>query len=80
KYVFFSVVEHKPTIGVLHRAQHLHGSEPITSGERYNLIIWMRSSSKRSQLCPMCWQTPECLVPVDSDSYGDGMIKLIGSI
>ncbi|CAF3374691.1 unnamed protein product [Rotaria socialis] len=76
----FTFVEHKPTIGVLHRAQHLHGSEPITSGERYNLIIWMRSSSKRSQLCPMCWQTPECLVPVDSDSYGDGMIKLIGSI
>ena len=68
-----SVVEHTPTFGILHRGQHLHGSEAITSGERYNLIIWMRSSSKRNQLCPMCWRKPESLVSVDSDSYGDGM-------
>ncbi len=67
------VVEHTPTFGILHRGQHLHGTEAITSGERYNLIIWMRSSSKRNQLCPMCWRKSECLVPVDSDSYGDGM-------
>jgi predicted 2-oxoglutarate/Fe(II)-dependent dioxygenase YbiX len=73
------VVEHVPTRGVLHRGQHLHGSEPIKSGERYNLIIWMRSSSKRNQLCPMCWQKPECLIPVESDSYGDGMTNSIES-
>jgi hypothetical protein len=73
------VVEHVPTRGVLHRGQHLHGSEPIKSGERYNLIIWMRSSSKRNQLCPMCWQKPECLIPVESDSYGDGMTDSIES-
>lgn len=72
-------MQHKPSIGILHRGPHLHGSEPITSGERYNLIIWMRSSSKRDELCPMCWQKPECLIPVDTDSYGDGMIKSIES-
>ena len=71
------VVEHTPTLGILHRGQHLHGSEPITSGERYNLIIWMRSSAIRNQLCPMCWQKPGCLLPVDSDSYGDGMTELV---
>jgi hypothetical protein len=67
------VIEHTPTFGILHRGQHLHGTEPIESGERYNLIIWMRSSSKRNEICPMCWRKPECLIPVDSDSYGDGM-------
>ena len=64
-FLFVLVVEHTPTFGVLHRGQHLHGTEPIKSGERYNLIIWMRSSSKRNQLCPMCWQKPECLIPLN---------------
>ncbi|CAF1257396.1 unnamed protein product [Adineta steineri] len=76
----FTFVEHMPTFGILHRGQHLHGSEPITSGERYNFIIWMRSSSKRNQLCPMCWQKPEYLIPVESDSYGDGMTNSIENI
>ena len=78
-FLFVLVVEHVPTFGVLHRGQHLHGAEPIKFGERYNLIIWMRSSSKRSQFCPMCRQKPECLIPVEFDSYGDGMIKAIES-
>jgi len=59
---------HVTSHGVLHRGQHMHGTLPIHSGERYNLIIWMRSSSLRNQLCPMCNQTPS-LIPVQ---YGTG--------
>jgi hypothetical protein len=38
-------VEHKPGQALLHIGRHRHGANPITSGERYNLIIWCRSSS-----------------------------------
>ena len=47
----------------------MHGALPITSGERYNLIVWMRASSVRNRLCPMCDQPPN-LVP--NKGYGDG--------
>jgi len=61
---------HRPYYGVLHRGQHRHGALPITSGQRYNLIMWMRSSTARNALCPRCDRSPQ-LVPVQ-DGYGDG--------
>lgn len=51
----------------------MHGAHPITFGERYNLIIWMRSSSVRNKLCPMCDKPPE-LVP--NMGYGDGFTNI----
>ncbi|RXG67592.1 2-oxoglutarate and iron-dependent oxygenase domain-containing protein 2 [Armadillidium vulgare] len=62
--------EHKKGEGVLHRGQQMHGAFPITEGERYNLIIWMRSSFIRNECCPMCDNTPE-LEPV-REGTGDG--------
>ncbi|XP_058630920.1 2-oxoglutarate and iron-dependent oxygenase domain-containing protein 2 isoform X3 [Onychostoma macrolepis] len=47
-------VEHHVTEGLLHRGQHMHGALPISSGTRWNLIIWMRASRERNKLCPMC--------------------------
>ena len=58
-------------IGVLHRGQHMHGALDISKGERYNLIIWMRSSSVRNNCCPRCGETPK-LVPFEG--YGDGFV------
>lgn len=63
------VYEHVVGRGILHRARHHHGAMPITSGERYNLIMWMRSSSVRNKLCPMCDEPPK-LIP--NEGYGDG--------
>ncbi|XP_071850211.1 2-oxoglutarate and iron-dependent oxygenase domain-containing protein 2-like isoform X2 [Apostichopus japonicus] len=63
---------HKPTVGLLHRGQHMHGAMPISDGERYNLIIWMRSSKVRNKFCPMCDQEPEL---VKSVGYGDGYTR-----
>ncbi|CAH1800472.1 unnamed protein product [Owenia fusiformis] len=57
----YSIIKNKPTIGILHRGQHMHGALPISDGERYNLIIWMRSSKVRNELCPMCDRKPELL-------------------
>ncbi|KAK3862066.1 hypothetical protein Pcinc_032037 [Petrolisthes cinctipes] len=45
--------------GLLHRGQQRHGALPITEGVRYNLIIWLRSSSIRNRQCPMCCLEPE---------------------
>ncbi|CAL4131575.1 unnamed protein product, partial [Meganyctiphanes norvegica] len=61
-------IAHKVGYGVLHCGQQMHEAMPITEGERYNLIIWMRASSVRNLLCPMCNETPD-IVPV---SYGSG--------
>ena len=63
--------EHRIGRGVLHRARHMHQAQAISSGERVNLIIWMRSSSVRNQQCPMCGAPPTL---VHSEGYGDGFI------
>lgn len=47
----------------------MHGALPIQSGERINLIIWMRSSVVRNKLCPMCGMEPR-LMPCSGE--GDG--------
>jgi hypothetical protein len=38
----FQIV-HVPGKAILHRGRHRHGAHPITSGERYNLILWCNS-------------------------------------
>lgn len=68
----FTEISHVPSIALLHRGQHRHGASPITSGERYNLIIWMRSSAVRNACCPMCFEEPD-LVP--TVGFGDGFTK-----
>ena len=64
-----TIHEHRFGEGILHLGRHLHKALPIESGERWNLIIWMRSSEKRNKICPMCQTRPE-KIPVPF--YGDG--------
>jgi hypothetical protein len=54
-------VQHRLGWGVLHRGRHMHGAEPLTSGRRCNLILWMRSSKVRNKLCPMCMRAPSLM-------------------
>ncbi|XP_053557755.1 2-oxoglutarate and iron-dependent oxygenase domain-containing protein 2 isoform X2 [Bombina bombina] len=65
-------VEHMIGQGIFHRGQHVHGALPVASGERWNLIIWMRASAVRNELCPMCDREPQ-LVKILGD--GDGFTK-----
>uniref|UniRef100_A0A669PH51 2-oxoglutarate and iron dependent oxygenase domain containing 2 n=1 Tax=Phasianus colchicus TaxID=9054 RepID=A0A669PH51_PHACC len=69
---FRQEVEHVGTQGLLHRGGQIHGALPIASGERWNLIIWMRSSAIRNQLCPMCNQKPQL---VEAEGFGDGFTE-----
>ncbi|XP_029367427.1 2-oxoglutarate and iron-dependent oxygenase domain-containing protein 2 isoform X2 [Echeneis naucrates] len=62
-------VEHRVTEGLLHRAQHMHGALPISSGQRWNLIMWMRASQERNTLCPMCNRKPTL---VEGHGFADG--------
>ena len=49
----------------------MHGAMPLDDdkdgGERYNLIIWMRSSAVRNMRCPMCESVPDIV-----ETMGDG--------
>lgn len=65
----YTEVEHTIGHGILHRGQQVHGALPITSGERWNLIIWMRASSIRNKQCPMCNKEPQL---VETVGEGDG--------
>ncbi|XP_071338065.1 2-oxoglutarate and iron-dependent oxygenase domain-containing protein 2 [Trachinotus anak] len=67
-----SEVEHRVTEGLLHRSQHMHGALPISSGQRWNLIIWMRASKERNKLCPMCNRKPTL---VEGEGFADGFTK-----
>lgn len=67
-----SEVEHRVTEGLLHRGQHMHGALPISSGQRWNLIVWMRASQERNQLCPMCNRKP---VLMEGEGFADGFTK-----
>uniref|UniRef100_UPI00398F2B24 2-oxoglutarate and iron-dependent oxygenase domain-containing protein 2 n=1 Tax=Pristiophorus japonicus TaxID=55135 RepID=UPI00398F2B24 len=62
-------IEHRVRHGLLHRGQHCHGALPISAGERWNLIIWMRSSQVRNKLCPMCDRKPQL---EEAIGFGDG--------
>ncbi|KAM9393529.1 2-oxoglutarate and iron-dependent oxygenase domain-containing protein 2 [Pholidichthys leucotaenia] len=67
-----SEVEHSVTEGLLHRGQHMHGALRISSGQRWNLIIWMRASQERNKLCPMCNRRPTL---VEAEGFADGFTK-----
>ncbi|XP_061674556.1 2-oxoglutarate and iron-dependent oxygenase domain-containing protein 2 isoform X3 [Syngnathoides biaculeatus] len=67
-----SEIEHRACQGILHRGQHMHGALPISSGQRWNLIIWMRSSQERNRLCPMCNRKP---VLVEGKGFADGFTR-----
>ncbi|XP_068461375.1 2-oxoglutarate and iron-dependent oxygenase domain-containing protein 2 isoform X2 [Clinocottus analis] len=67
-----SEVQHRVTEGLLHRGQHMHGALPISSGQRWNLIIWMRASQERNKLCPMCNRKPTL---VEGEGFADGFTK-----
>lgn len=68
-------VEHKVTEGILHRGQHMHGALPISSGQRWNLIVWMRASQERNKLCPMCNKRPTL---VEGEGFADGFTSDLG--
>ena len=54
--------EHSVGHGVLHLGQQVHAALPIESGERRNLVVWMRSSARRRVAgCPMCGETRRLL-------------------
>ncbi|XP_006865438.1 PREDICTED: 2-oxoglutarate and iron-dependent oxygenase domain-containing protein 2 [Chrysochloris asiatica] len=65
-------VEHVVGQGVLHRGGQLHGARPLGSGERWNLVIWLRVSAVRNRLCPMCCREPDL---VDDEGFGDGFTR-----
>ncbi|KAK7506073.1 hypothetical protein BaRGS_00002795 [Batillaria attramentaria] len=53
--------------GILHRGAHMHGADPLISGTRCNLIMWMRASSVRNKQCPMCGQPPKLVEMYGAD-------------
>ncbi|XP_045390896.1 2-oxoglutarate and iron-dependent oxygenase domain-containing protein 2 isoform X2 [Lemur catta] len=65
-------VEHVVGQGVLHRGGQLHGARPLGTGERWNLVIWLRASAVRNRLCPMCCREPDL---VDDEGFGDGFTR-----
>ncbi|KAM6155490.1 2-oxoglutarate and iron-dependent oxygenase domain-containing protein 2 isoform 2-T2 [Rhynchocyon petersi] len=65
-------VEHVVGKGILHRGGQLHGARPLGTGERWNLVVWLRASAVRNRLCPMCCREPELL---DDEGFGDGFTR-----
>jgi hypothetical protein len=65
--------ENKSTFGIFHIGQQFHEASEISEGERYNLIIWMRSSPVRNKYCPMCKHKPQDLI--EAAQYGEGFTK-----
>lgn len=65
-------VEHMVGQGVLHRGGQLHGARSLGTGERWNLVVWLRSSAVRNHLCPMCCRKPDL---VDDEGFGDGFTR-----
>ena len=65
-----SEIAHRVGHGVLHRGDQMHGALPIQSGERHNMILWMRSSQIRNTCCPMCGEIPDLInVPGRGDGF-----------
>ncbi|KAK3770014.1 hypothetical protein RRG08_043176 [Elysia crispata] len=55
---------------IMHRSRQFHFAHPITNGVRTNMIVWMRSSSIRNEMCPMCGQRPDIQeVPIAGDGF-----------
>lgn len=67
------VVKQKVGQCILHRSRQFHFAHPITSGVRTNMIVWMRSSTVRNVMCPMCQQRPDLKeVPIAGDGFTPG--------
>lgn len=45
---------HKIGYAIIHLGYLIHGAESISQGKRVNLIMWLRSSLYRNQICPCC--------------------------
>lgn len=60
-----------PRYGILHRGRQMHEALPIEYGTRHNMVMWMRSSAVRNQLCPMCLSVPQ-LEQDTTGGYGQG--------
>ncbi|XP_008837529.1 2-oxoglutarate and iron-dependent oxygenase domain-containing protein 2 isoform X2 [Nannospalax galili] len=65
-------VEHVVGQGVLHRGGQLHGAQRLGTGERWNLVVWLRASAVRNRLCPMCCRKPDL---VDDEGFSDGFTR-----
>ncbi|XP_039580379.1 2-oxoglutarate and iron-dependent oxygenase domain-containing protein 2-like isoform X3 [Passer montanus] len=65
-------VQHLRGRGLLHRGGQMHGALPIASGQRWNLVLWLRCSAVRNRRCPMCRRPPQ-LVP--AEGFGDGFTE-----
>ena len=75
-----SEVEHRVSEGLLHRGQHMHGALPITGGQRWGLIVWMRASRQRNRCCPMCSRLPALLpAPGFADGFTDDVRDQVGA-
>ncbi|NWX38549.1 OGFD2 protein, partial [Notiomystis cincta] len=68
----YTPVEQAAARGLLHRGGHIHGALPIASGQRCNLVVWMRASAVRNRRCPMCRRKPEL---VEAEGFGDGFTE-----
>ena len=64
-------MSHRKGVGIFHPGSELHGAMPLT-GSRTNLIIWLRCSSLRNEICPMCGEEPSLEEVAVGDSTGDG--------
>lgn len=64
--------EHELGCCVFHPGSKLHGSLPISCGNRHSVIVWMRSSSVRNEVCPMCQEKPHLL---EIEGTGDGFTR-----
>lgn len=64
-------VEHELGVGLLHLGSYVHQALPLLTGERWNLIMWLRSSDVRNQQCPMCQSKPQKIL-APQESMGDG--------
>ena len=51
-------LQHRRGWAVLHPGSSLHGALPITGGSRTNLLLFLRSSSVRNGMCPVCHGAP----------------------
>jgi len=65
---------HTPGKAIFHIGKHRHGANSIKSGERYNLILWCRSTKERNRLASLagceCGHTHDS-VESDSDENGN---------
>jgi predicted 2-oxoglutarate/Fe(II)-dependent dioxygenase YbiX len=61
---------HQQGRAIMHRGRNLHCVLPLNCGHRINMVMWLRSSSVRNKICPMCSKPPDLeTVP---DGWGDG--------